>query len=380
MKLLSALLTFVCCFAFALEAGDEIELMQFLNGRSTAQFMRKSNNIVQVLPSGTKARITSPPQKLPSGASALNIEVTDGPSKGKSFWVHYEAQRNNIKLLDKKSVPVPAAKIAVAVKVETVEDCPVIRDQKQLERQALVALQDSEKRVTRMTPAQGESAATCVDCRAHISDLSLQRISKDENPSPSQTWSCIYARVQECSEGGVEPRDYYTFSGRKDGLKSREWGFKFDKHARQDMYVSITDAVDGRFSTMQSSAIYFFPRTYLPQYKILNDEIHMILPTGEKVIYDKNNNIIGGVLAESGNPQLNQPPRVSYSGTGLTIRTNSSGVEGRGAIENMTATVSKGGQSCTVPKSQLWNSDLQFKYATDEKLDAFLKSSCGFGI
>ena len=91
------LLSFLVQASSDLGIGDMIELSASVNGRKTANFNKKNNNIKRVLPLGTFGKIEKK-KILPSGNYGLKIAVTVGPNKDKSFWVYYNLKNPKIKL------------------------------------------------------------------------------------------------------------------------------------------------------------------------------------------------------------------------------------------------------------------------------------------
>ncbi|MBC7370941.1 MAG: hypothetical protein H7326_05210, partial [Bdellovibrionaceae bacterium] len=180
---------------------------------------------------------------------------------------------------------------------------------------------------------------------------------------------CIYS-------GDVSPGVFKITNGDPGG-KSREWHFNYENRARQDLGFLITDvSASGR----QTNETYMmvFPRKFLPSIRISGNTQVVTLPTGETVTYDiATKKIISGVLNEQKN----------YSGNGVVVRADQTGSnEARfGKGQHGSATITKSGKSCQVPKKDLWpdqteSSALHFKFATDEDFDEYLKKKCGFGV
>ena len=119
-------------------------------------------------------------------------------------------------------------------------------------------------------------------------------------------------------------------------LFTRDFQFRFDDRARQDIQLFISDWAPSRdkqfrLSELMNSVLHFFPRNYLPA--IFGSEARYIvtLPTGEQVEFDaKTREILGGVFSETAvdlNPDraARKFPGVNYLGKGVVVRANSRG-------------------------------------------------------
>jgi len=178
---------------------------------------------------------------------------------------------------------------------------------------------------------------------------------------------------------------------------TRDFQFRFDERARQDIHVSITDWAPSRdkqfrLSGLMNSVMLFFPRVFVPAIAAVGANSVVTLPTGEKVEFDaKTHEIVSGVFAEAP-VALSAPrfPAVEYLGTGVTVRANSRGNDPR---ITTVATITTGspdpncarGQRCNqcqVPAGELWEQKgaLRFKFPTDEEFDRYLRRRCGFGL
>jgi hypothetical protein len=187
----------------------------------------------------------------------------------------------------------------------------------------------------------------------------------------------------------------------KNQFYTRDFQFRFDGRARQDIHLMVSDWVPSRdrvfrLSEIMNSLMLFFPRTWLPAIVNFGERNIVTLPTGEEVEFDaETHEIRGGVFSEAPvdlNPDrtARKFPSVEYRGAGVTVRVNSRGSDPR--IGN-TATVSTGASSpncdkgllcnqCLVPSKELWDQSgaARFKFSTDGELDRFLVARCGFGL
>ena len=178
---------------------------------------------------------------------------------------------------------------------------------------------------------------------------------------------------------------------------TRDFQFRFDERARQDIHFSITDWAPSRdkqfrLSELMNSVLLFFPRIYIPAIAALGASSVVTLPTGEKVQFDaKTHEIVSGVFAEAP-VALSAPrfPAVEYLGKGVTVRANARGADPRIAT---VATITTGspdpncakGQRCNqcqLPARELWEQKgaVRFKFATDDEFDRYLRARCGFGL
>src|SRR6266576_854132 len=192
---------------------------------------------------------------------------------------------------------------------------------------------------------------------------------------------------------------------RRDALKNqfftRDFQFRFDERARQDIHLMISDWVASRdrvfrLSEIANSLMLFFPRVLLPAVVNFGERYIVTLPTGEEVEFDaETHEIRGGVFSESPvdlNPDrtARKFPGVEYSGKGVIVRVNSRGTDPR---INNTAMISTGTapqncdhgiscNQCQVPSKDLWDQSgaVRFKFATDVDFDRFLVARCGFAL
>jgi hypothetical protein len=182
---------------------------------------------------------------------------------------------------------------------------------------------------------------------------------------------------------------------------TRDFQFRFEDRARQDMHLFLTDWAPSRdrqfrLSELMNSVIYFFPRTYVPAITETAGRSIVTLPTGEEVEFDaKTHEVLGGVFSE-GPVDLNPDKTarkfagVSYTGKGLVVRANARGTDPRLGTMATIITPSQaahaekgiGSYQCRVPSTELWEQEgaVRFKFSTDEEFDRYLVSRCGFGL
>jgi hypothetical protein len=187
----------------------------------------------------------------------------------------------------------------------------------------------------------------------------------------------------------------------KNQLYTRDFQFRFDDRARQDVHLSITDWVASRdkqfrLSELMNSVMLFFPRNYLPAVVTIGDRNIVTLPTGEEVEFDaRTHEVSGGVFSEAAvdlNPEksLRQFPAIRYNGKGVMVRADARGSDPRlGSV----ATVTTGSpppncqqgkvcNQCEVPAKEIWvqSGAARFKFAHDEDFHRYLLSRCAFGL
>jgi hypothetical protein len=192
---------------------------------------------------------------------------------------------------------------------------------------------------------------------------------------------------------------------RRDPVKNqffaRDFQFRFDERARQDIYLMVSDWVPSRdrvfrLSGLMNSLMLFFPRAFLPAIVNWQNRNIVTLPTGEEVEFDAaTHEVVAGVFSEA--PVDLNPDRASrkfpafgYLGKGVTIRADGRGVDPRIGTTSLitTATPSQNCDKgifcsqCEVPAKELWEQTgaVRFKFATDVDFDRFLLARCGFGL
>lgn len=192
---------------------------------------------------------------------------------------------------------------------------------------------------------------------------------------------------------------------RRDAVKNqfytRDFQFRFDDRARQDIYLLVTDWAPSRdrqfrLSELMHSLILFFPRSFLPAIVNLAGTHLITLPTGEEVEFNaQTHEIVGGELSESAvdlNPDRNARkfPGIEYSGKGVAVRANARGSDPRlSAMATITTgsptrTCDKGVgcNQCQLPARELWDQSgaVRFKFATDRDFDRYLIARCQFSL
>ncbi len=186
---------------------------------------------------------------------------------------------------------------------------------------------------------------------------------------------------------------------------SRNFSFEYPEQARQNLALQVDDSPNDTVSHTMHSVFMFFPRNQLPVVEQLEATIDVTLPTGEKIIFQKESKeIVTGVFEEG--PVDIGPDRfkrhyadLKYKGYGVVLRVNARGQSPQlGQFENLKIDMDYGlkgsaevlilngttGQRCRRPKTDFWEnidvSPIEFKFPTDKAFDDYLKSKCGFSI
>jgi len=187
----------------------------------------------------------------------------------------------------------------------------------------------------------------------------------------------------------------------KNQFFTRDFQFRFDDRARQDIHLMISDWVPSRdqvfrLSELMNSLMHFFPRSYLPAIANAGGKNIVTLPTGEDVEFNAvTKEILGGVLTElpvdlSPDHNGRRYPGVNYRGQGVVVRADSRGTDPR--LGNI-AIISTGTpppncdkpggcRQCEVPSKELWDQSgaVRFKFQTDQEFDRYLNTRCAFGL
>lgn len=188
----------------------------------------------------------------------------------------------------------------------------------------------------------------------------------------------------------IDKREFYT----------RDFHFRFDDRARQDIHLSVSDWAPSRdkqfrLSELMNTVMHFFPRTFLPAIARADGRIIVTLPTGESVEFDgRTHEVLSGALAEtavdlSPDKTARRFPGISYIGRGVVVRADSRGTDPRlGTMATITtgslAADCDGGacSQCRVPSKELWEQTgaTRFRFPSDMDFDRYLLSRCGFGL
>ena len=401
------------------KVGDEVELENYLNARTYADFRAKTDNIKTTLNKGTKGEVLEA-KKFNSGNFGLKLKVQNGPHKGESYWVYLNINRPAIRLLSNKDETLDPQKANQAV---LTQNQTAIRSPEE-------SITINAAKITTNTLAKSKDILTppvvgSNDCLFKIDDISnpIESNYKEEDlVTPYREVSTSELHPSKCGSNGKE---YDVCTDPKGGVESfrltnhgpntivkkdeyyisREFSFEMPDRARSDLKLMISDAPDETTSHATYSVMIFLPRTVLPSIKSVGDELQVTLPTREIIRFNsKTKEIIGGVFTEKpmeqdpNNKNKAIPAKVQYQGAGVMIRADKSGDFPHGDIELSngthapsisTATISKKGQKdCKVPAKDIWFTDyskgsnvfVKSELANDKGMDDFIKKRCGFSL
>jgi hypothetical protein len=161
----------------------------------------------------------------------------------------------------------------------------------------------------------------------------------------------------------------------------RDWKFVTEDNSKRETYLWITDdAGSGFLSQMMETIVMILPRKMKPSIIAVDDELHITLPTGELVVFNKKDRLVKSGVFQEGLLDIN-PDRfkrkfapLTYTGTGITIRIDKRGDDPR--LTAPKAVVSQNGATCEIATKELWNSEANFKFISDEKLLELLNKKC----
>ena len=239
-------------------------------------------------------------------------------------------------------------------------------------------------------------------------DLKYDTMLSSRSPADGQAAAWQYRRNRKGSIVGFEFSNHggnRILPPRHDVSKNhfftRDFQFRFDDRARQDMHLKISDWSPSsdktfRLSELMNSVLLFFPRHYLPAIAATTDTYIVTLPTGEEAEFNaKTREVTGGVFRENPvdlNPDktAREFPRIAYTGRGIMVRANARGADPRIGTTAVITAGSPDGEcqlanscgQCTVAAKELWTQTgaVRFKFANDQEFEGFLRTRCGFGI
>jgi hypothetical protein len=397
------------------KADDLIEIEQAINARSSADFMKTTNNIRTTLKKGTIGKVVEV-KKLPSGNYGVKLNIETGPFKKENMWVYYNVKNPSLKLKNKTGQEI--SEIEQSHRGQAVRDIASIKDPVDQN------LTDSVRQFNKINPRNLTPNLTNIkrDCivRQELSPqdkLSNYDVTQSVAPFKEIADGDLHSLpcrtneigVEVCkTDSGVTERFSLRNSGPNNVVKSneyyinRQFDFEFEEMARSDMKLVVSDSPDEYTSHATYSVMMFFPRTVLPSVKKVDNVLEVTLPNQEVVKYDATTKeIIGGVIKESPMAQDERkrakPAGLTYTGAGVMIRTDKAGDLPIGDTETggktipsiSTTTISKKGyKDCKIPAKDIWYTDykkagnvfIKKELATDEGMDNFLRSKCGFSM
>lgn len=151
-------------------------------------------------------------------------------------------------------------------------------------------------------------------------------------------------------------------------------------HAFNETHLYLEDLAGGPDSHDVKSVMLLLPRTGAPVVEVNGEDVIVTIPTGEKVVFDKKTHGIKSGALKEGPIDLTtdrfkrQPPNVTYTGTGISIRVNHRyEYPTQGAT---TAEVRQGARVCQIPKLLIWNADGALTTQDDKSLLDILNKKC----
>lgn len=147
-------------------------------------------------------------------------------------------------------------------------------------------------------------------------------------------------------------------------------------------FLSLEEPVLSSDSHNVKSMVFLLPRRGIPSAEVVGNEIHVTLPTGEIVVYDRATRAIkSGALREGPADQntdrfTRRPPNVHYNGSGISIRVDHRYEYPTSASGDPTAEVKQNGRTCSVPRARLWNADGEILLVDDDQLVRQLNQIC----
>lgn len=249
-----------------------------------------------------------------------------------------------------------------------------------------------------ITIDRGRTPANCENCdneRDEHLDLNFYR----EEPKSGMVESAEYkygasfVQFQVKDGSGKRPTGFeFTMTGPNalagkplascdDCKTKRHWQFLNKHGSKRETYIWITDdAGSGFLSQQMETVIVLLPRKNRPHLTETNEELHVTLTTGERVIFDKKTNLVRSGVFEEGpidlNPNRHQRKFVplKYTGKGISIRQDKRGEDPR--TTSPRAIITQGNKTCEIPGSELWTTTAEFKFSDDSKLLQHINSKC----
>lgn len=189
--------------------------------------------------------------------------------------------------------------------------------------------------------------------------------------NPDELGTCMaavshetYVEQRVCNSSPANKGEFLQYT------LTREFNSQPRQYRKIDFF-STESALNGTFLTIQDvdasqraasqmgSDMFILPRKTPPKVEEVGNELKVTLPTGEAVYFNKaTREITRGALKE-GAPSFGSstiPGNVQYSGTGISIRMNLRTYDDprRKAVS---AEISQGGVTCTVPRAKLFTSE-----------------------
>jgi len=216
--------------------------------------------------------------------------------------------------------------------------------------------------------------------------LSLEYLTQESDPT--STWEMIMMKVKGQDlfvQNGFLFSNYgiNEIAGQPIVAKNeveREWKFISRDDSKRETFLWITDeAGSGKLSERMDTMIVFIPRKVKPSIKLIGEEVHVSLATGESIVFDKKTKVVKSGVLKEGKVDLN-PDRfkrkfapINYEGSGIALRIDHRGEDPR--VFAKMVSISQKGKNCQIPRAELWD-NVNFKFSDDSKLVEFLNKKC----
>jgi hypothetical protein len=205
----------------------------------------------------------------------------------------------------------------------------------------------------------------------------------------------IYKEFYVCSSGSASADAflyYQVISGTGNRFVNDTSGY--GKLTRSIFMNSFDRSLNGTFLTIQDSDksqraatqmgtdLFLLPRITSPSLEVIGNEIHMMLPTGEEVVFDAGTREIKSGALKEGEFQVMAPSTVEYSGTGISIRMDLRTYDDP-RRKSINAVIKQGSKTCSVPRGNLFGDDGIPKSSSDGEFLASINRSCpgkGFSL
>lgn len=151
-------------------------------------------------------------------------------------------------------------------------------------------------------------------------------------------------------------------------------------HALNETYLYVIDFAGGPDSHDLKSVIYLFPRTDLPAISEAASEVELLLPTGEKVVFDAQTGAIKAGALREGPVDLTpdyrkrREPNVHYQGDYVSLRLSHAYEEP--TIASAQAIVRQGENVCEIPRGKLFTAKGKLIPQNDDEVLELLNRSC----
>jgi hypothetical protein len=160
----------------------------------------------------------------------------------------------------------------------------------------------------------------------------------------------------------------------------REWKFVSRDNSKRETFLWLTDdGGSGKISDRMDSMLVFIPRKVKPTAKLIGEEVHVTIPTGEVIVFDKKTKVVKSGVMKEGKVDVNPDKYkrkfapMNYEGNGIVLRIDHRGEDPR--VFAKMVSISQKGKTCQIPRSDLWE-NVSFKFADDSQLIDFLNKKC----